>query len=159
VLASSGGDAAVGLFEARKPHVIVVTATLETGDTAALVEAVRGMVQRAGVGIVVIGDPEGGAIRNAADASALDPDRFVSRPMAPRTFGFAVAGALEAVIQARSAPALPGVPPLPALAPPAADATREAMRRRWEALADSMADEADDLDEDDALSGEPAPLP
>ncbi|HSK01458.1 MAG TPA: hypothetical protein VK932_09465, partial [Kofleriaceae bacterium] len=91
VLASSGGDDAVALFEARKPHVIVVTATLETGDTAALVEAVRGMVQRAGVGIVVIGDPEGGAIRNAADASELDPDRFVSRPMAPRTLRFAVA--------------------------------------------------------------------
>jgi DNA-binding NarL/FixJ family response regulator len=190
VLASSGGDEAVELFATRRPHVVVVTATLETGDTAALVEAVRGVVQRAGVGIVVIGDPEGGAIRNAADASALDPDRFVSRPMAPRTLRFAVASALEAVIQARSAPALPPLPPLPPLAPalppvppvrsaeaeapaaeagpagPAAapggasvDATREALRRRWAALADSMADEAGDLDEDDAASDEPAPLP
>lgn len=164
VLVSSGGDEAVELFQARKPHVIVVTATLEAGDTAALVDALRGMLPRAEVGVVVIGDPEGGSIRNALDAIDLAPDRFVSRPMAPRTLRFAVASALEAVILARGpAQAAPGPAaprasgtspgsgpatgtPQPVLDEPT-DSSRAALRRRWEALADSMADASDD-DED-----------
>ena len=48
VLVSSGGDDTIELFEARKPHVIVVTATLEDGDAKALVDALRGMLPRGG---------------------------------------------------------------------------------------------------------------
>src|SRR5690606_24592575 len=132
--------------------------------------------------------------RHAIDAIELAPDRFVSRPMAPRTLRFAVASALEAVMLARGSedpgaalpPPLPPVPapparaeaapanaaPAPAPAAPAAapapdgqeDATRAALRRRWAALADSMADSADDDDADaddaaDAPSEEAAPPP
>jgi DNA-binding NarL/FixJ family response regulator len=146
VLASIGGDETLVVFEARMPHVVVVTASLEAGDPAALIEAMRRLAPRSRVGVVLIGDPEGGAIRNALDASSLAPDRFVSRPMAPRTLRFAVASALEAVLQARSRrttelPATPvPVDALAVLAPTAERDPREARRRRWEALADSIAD-------------------
>ena len=176
VLSSTGGDEAIELFQVHQPHVVVVTASLETGDTAALIDAVRGLRARPEVAIVVIGDREGGAIRTAEDASALDPDRFVPRPMTPRALRLAAASALEAVIIARSASAPSAQPDalaavaaaeapavvasVPVPAPEAAavpeagapadgesDAARAALRQRWETLADSIVYEVD-LDEE-----------
>ena len=47
VLVSSGGDDTIDLFAERRPHVVVVTATLEAGDSKALVEALREHGRRA----------------------------------------------------------------------------------------------------------------
>src|SRR5687768_533736 len=81
VLASTGGDDTVDLFSANQPQVVVVTASLETGDSGALIEALRGMVpSRAEVGIVLVGDTNG-PIRTVLDAGELAPDRFVSSPV------------------------------------------------------------------------------
>ncbi|MEO8702395.1 MAG: DUF4388 domain-containing protein [Kofleriaceae bacterium] len=171
VIVSSGGDDTIDIFQARKPHVVVITATLDAGDAASLVEALRGMVPRAEVAVVVIGDSEG-PIRTALDAIEMAPDRFVARPLAPRTLRFAVASALEAVMLVRG----PEVPKHrtspgtdPGLASPKAveddeptESTRTAQRARWEALADSIVGD-DDYEGGEVVEGapveEPAPLP
>ena len=41
---SSGGDDTIELFEAKKPRVVVLTATLELGDTGSLRETMLGAV-------------------------------------------------------------------------------------------------------------------
>ena len=167
LLVSSGGDDTIDLAQARKPHVVIVTATLETGDTAALVEAIRGMLPRAEVAIVVIGDDEGGAIRNALDALELAPDRFVTRPISPKALRFAVASGIEAVTLVRGPqPAAKGTSPGLIVEPrkpagkPDEDPTsqRAALRARWSALADSFVDVTDDIIEEERAD-EPAPLP
>jgi hypothetical protein len=163
VLLSSGGDDTIDLFESRRPHVVVVTASLEAGDAASLIETLRGMMPRAEVAVVVVGDHDG-PIRTALDASEIAPDRFVSRPLSARTLRFAVASALEAVLLVRT-PATPvrtGTAPGtdPAVPAPVEDAPTEgsseahraAQRARWEALADSLVE----LEEEPR---EPAPLP
>ncbi len=72
------------MFAANLPHVVVVTATLETGDSGALIEALRGMVpSRAEVGIVLVGDMSG-PIRTVLDASDFALDRFVARPLSSK---------------------------------------------------------------------------
>ena len=168
LLVSSGGDDTIELVEAKKPHVIVVTATLTAGDATALVEAIRGMMPRAEIAIVVIGDEEGGAIRNALDALELAPDRFVTRPISPKALRFAVASGIEAVTLVRGPkPAALGTSPgvtaeerRPS-APPAeiAASQRAALRARWSALADSIVDVTDDIIEEDDRVEEPEPLP
>ena len=95
-LVSSGGDDTIDLFSARRPPVVLITASLEIGDTKALIEVLRGMVPRAEVAFVVIGD-DAGPVRTALDAMDLAPDRFVSRPLAEKAVRFAVQSALEAV--------------------------------------------------------------
>lgn len=114
VVVSGGGDDAIDAFEARRPGVVVVTATLADGDTAALVEALRGMVPRAEVAIIVVGDRDG-PIRTALDAIELAPDRFVARPLSARALRFAVASGLEAVLLVRgpSTPRALGTSPGP----------------------------------------------
>lgn len=153
VLASTGGDEAVDQFAANQPHVVVVTATLETGECASLVEVLRGMVpQRSDVGIVLVGDANG-PIRTVLDAGELAPDRFVSSPIVESALRFAVNAVLEAVLLIRTnAPtgALEGDAT-------AANNARAARLARWEAIADSMIDLGEE-DEEEARS-EPAPLP
>jgi len=234
VLVSSGGDDTIDLFEARRAVVVVLTASLQIGDTKALIVTLRAMVPRAEVAIVVIGD-DVGPIRTALDALDLAPDRFVTRPLSPRALRFAVTGGMDAVRvvrgqgpvlppaprpvaegtapgriasepaaapgpslpppipRARSLPSVlsvpssappsgppplapsgPEVPAVPAAQPgPTAPATpaasiavdaapaaaaRAAMRARWEALADSIVDGADDaaFDESGPAAVEPA---
>ena len=180
LLVSSGGDDTIELALAKRPHVIVVTATLTAGDSTALVEALRGMLPRAELAIVVIGDEEGGPIRNALDALELAPDRFVTRPVSPKALRFAVASGIEAVTLVRgpkptargttpgvmieprrpSSPSSPSMP-LPSTEPPSEiEATqRAALRARWTALADSIVDVTDDIIEEDRVVDEPEPLP
>ncbi len=144
VLISSGGDDTIDLFAARKPTVAVITASLEAGDSKALIEALRAMAPASELAVVVVGDDH--TMRTALDAAELRPDRFVGRPLAPQALRYAVAGGLDAVILVRSARA------------GAADAgartarggeldneptdNRAAMRARWEAIADSMVESA-----------------
>jgi CheY-like chemotaxis protein len=189
VVVSSGGDDTIDLFAARRPAVVVLTASLQHGDAGSLIAALRARVPRAEVAIVVIGD-DAGQIRTALDALDLAPDRFVTRPLSSRALRFAVTGGIEAVRLVRSSPPSPlpvridtqpggtppprlprppsvhsgapppRVPPVPAAAPSGAEGhapestTRAALRARWEALADSMAELPGDADTD-----EPAPPP
>jgi hypothetical protein len=166
VLVSSGGDDTIDLFAARRPHAVVVTATLEAGDSKALVETLRGMVGRAEVGIVLIGDDLHGPIKNALDASELAPDRFVSRPMSEKALRFAVGSVLEASMLVRAtagadperAPVPDAHPPIHVDDEPTAAQQRARLRARWEALADSFID----VDEDAVTSkpdDEAEPLP
>jgi hypothetical protein len=106
VLVSSGGDDTIELFEARRPVVVVLTASLELGDTKALIITLRSMVPRGEVAIVVIGD-DAGPIRTALDALDLAPDRFVTRPLSSKALRFAVTGGIDAVRVVRGAPAPP----------------------------------------------------
>ena len=39
ILRSTGGDDTIDYAEQRRPHVVVVTATLESGDSGALIDA------------------------------------------------------------------------------------------------------------------------
>src|SRR5258708_10880198 len=87
VAVTTGGDDTIDLFAARQPEVVVVTATLELGDAKSLIETLRGMVPRAEVAIVVVGD-EDVPVRTPLDAIELAPDRFVERPLAPSSSPF-----------------------------------------------------------------------
>ncbi|MGE3459942.1 MAG: DUF4388 domain-containing protein, partial [Kofleriaceae bacterium] len=138
VIASSGADETLDLFAARKPHVVVVTATLDAGDSRALVEVLRGMVGRAEVAIVLVGDDDG-PIRTVIDAAELAPERFVGRPLAINALQFAVCSACEGVRLARgSNPSESGTAvPSDELDDPTAS-QRAAQRARWEALADAF---------------------
>ncbi|HET9623371.1 MAG TPA: hypothetical protein VFP84_18485, partial [Kofleriaceae bacterium] len=107
VLVSSGGDDTIDLFEARKPAVVVLTASLQVGDARSLIVTLRGMVPRAEVAIVVIGD-EAGPVRTALDALDLAPDRFVTRPLSAKALRFAVTGGIDTVRIVRGVP-----PPMP----------------------------------------------
>ncbi len=208
VIATSGGDDTIDEFAERKPHVVIVTATLADGDAATLIESLRGMVPRAHVVVIVVGD-EQGPIRTMIDAFDLQPDRFVTSPVASNAIRYAVTGGIEAARLARgpeahlsprrtfpgAGPVTPHTPappvesaPLPIATTPGTgparssgpsstgvptsteadevsesyvissaavprptgpiaavddDASRNAMRARWEKLADSMVDEAD----------------
>ncbi|HMG55365.1 MAG TPA: hypothetical protein VK601_17830, partial [Kofleriaceae bacterium] len=103
---SSGGDETIALFEARRPVVVVLTASLRLGDTKSLIVALRGMVPRAEVAIVVIGD-DVGPVRTALDALDLAPDRVVTRPLSAKALRFAVGGGIDAVRLARSGGSAP----------------------------------------------------
>ncbi|MBA3393221.1 MAG: DUF4388 domain-containing protein [Deltaproteobacteria bacterium] len=169
LLVSSGGDDTIDLFAARKPHVVIVTATLAAGDAPALVETLRGMVPRTEVAVVVIGDGDKGTIRNVADANELAPDRFVTSPISPNALRFAVASGIEAVAAVRgvvpmphaTSPGIVATPrtpaPLPVVDEPSSK-QRAALRARWAALADSIIDVSDDIGEEEHHD-EPAPLP
>ncbi len=153
VLASTGGDDTIDLFAANQPHVVVVTASLDTGDSGALIEALRGMVpQRSDVGIVLIGDANG-PIRTVLDVGELAPDRFVSSPVVESALRFAVNAVLEAVLLIRSS-APSGAVEGDATA---ANNARAARLARWEAIADSMVEDEEEAVEE--ARSEPAPLP
>ena len=68
VIVSTGGDDTIDLFESHSPRVVVLTATLEEGDAKSLIEALREMVPRELVVIVLVGDDVTGVIRTALDA-------------------------------------------------------------------------------------------
>src|SRR5262249_43022084 len=124
VVVSSGGDDTVELFAARRPAVVVVTASLDHGDARSLIATLRAQppgaravapsaldggpraMPRSEVAVVVVGD-DAGPIRTALDALELAPDRFVSRPLSPRALRFAVTGGIDTVRAARGASAPP----------------------------------------------------
>jgi len=112
VLVSSGGDDTIDLFEARRAAVVVLTASLQIGDTRSLIVTLRAMVPRGEVAIVVIGD-DAGPIRTALDALELAPDRFVTRPLSPKALRFAVTGGMDAVRLVRGQGALLPAAPRP----------------------------------------------
>lgn len=148
VLTSTGGDDTIDLFEARRPPVVVVTATLADGDAAALVEALRGMVAPGLVAIVLIGD-ENGPVRSLLDATEIKPDRFVIAPPAVNALRYAVGTSLETVRAARAAAA-----PAPAAAS-RDSADEDTLRRsRWNAVPDSFV-----IEEADGHGDEADPLP
>ena len=152
VLVSSGGDDTIDLFAANRPPVVVVTATLEAGDSKALIEALRAMAPRGEIEIVLVGD-EAGPIRTALDAGEMGSVRFVTSPVADHALRAAVAIGIAAVDLMRgSAPT--SVADAAIVDPPAA-APRTDQRARWEALADSFVGELDDeyppLDEAEEL--------
>ncbi|MBA3456714.1 MAG: hypothetical protein H0T42_26730 [Deltaproteobacteria bacterium] len=142
VLASSGGDDTIDLFGARRPPVVVVTATLEAGDSKALIETLRGMVPRSEVEIVLIGDDEAGPVRTALDAADMGPVRFVMSPVVDNALRAAVAIGIAAVELVRGRAATMASPE------PIQDAPRTGartdQRARWEALADEFVGELDD---------------
>ncbi len=150
IVVTGGGDDALDVFAARRPPVVVVSATLVAGDAASLLEALRGMGPRDSVGVVVLGDREG-PTSIAAGVADLAPDRFVARPIIGRALRFAVASALERVLRSGAEPGTsPGTDP-----GSLDDATKSAQRARWEALADSLV-EGDPVPDE---SAEAAPLP
>jgi DNA-binding response OmpR family regulator len=180
VVVSSGGDDTIDLFEARSPHVVVVTATLELGDSKSLIETLRGMMARAEVSIVLVGD-ESGPVRTALDALEHAPDRFLTRPVSRAALRYAVSSCIDAVTLARGS-GMGGEPQRPrtrtdrgtgvgSVAPAQVDddpttttSTRAALRARWERLADSIVDGVDLAEGVDVADGgvgavEPASLP
>ncbi len=173
VLLSHGGDDTIDIFHARTPPVVLITASLEMGDATSLIDTLRGMVPRANVAFVVIGD-DSGPIRTALDAMEMQPDRFITRPMNEKAVRFAVLGALEAVALRTTRPAIARTETthgtgiamaVPAIVDddPTASAQRAALRARWEALADSINGDAAVGEEDEIIEersgGEAAPLP
>jgi len=165
VLTSSGGDDTIDIFEARRPPVVVITASLEVGDTKSLMETLRDMVPRAEVAFVLVGD-DTGPIRNAIDAIELAPDRFVGRPVAEKALRFAVQSALEAVALRGVAPPRTrtdkgtgvGVGGVPGEVDDDPTAAKAAMRARWEAIADSIGDSVEEAIVEES-GDEAAPLP
>jgi CheY-like chemotaxis protein len=154
VVATHGGDDTIDVFEAKKPPVVVTCATLAAGDTASLIEALRGMAPATELAIVVIGDREG-AQSIATGVAELRPDGFVNRPIVGRALRFEVANALERVLKTRGT-----IPTTTGTAPGTDPGDREevvkaAQRARWEALADSLVEPEPVPDE----SVEAAPLP
>ncbi|MBL9016577.1 MAG: DUF4388 domain-containing protein [Myxococcales bacterium] len=140
VLRSTGGDDTIDLVAERRPHVVVVTASLSDGDAGALIGAIREQLPRAEVAVVLLGDAEG-PLRTALDAIDIGPDRFVTSPVVPKALRFAVDGAIEQVELARggTGTTTAGATPEPvAEAEPTAAQHKAAQRARWEALADSM---------------------
>ncbi len=169
LLISHGGDDSIDLFHDRKPPVVLITASLEMGDATSLIDTLRGMVPRANVAFVVIGD-DTGPIRTALDAMEMQPDRFITRPVNEKAVRFAVLGCLEAVALRTTRPAVARTEtthgtgigtavPANVDDDPTASAQRAALRARWEALADSIG--VDELDEivEEKSGAEAAPLP
>ena len=52
VATSAGGDDTIDVFTEKVPHVVVVTASLELGDSKSLIEALRSMMPRAEVAVL-----------------------------------------------------------------------------------------------------------
>jgi DNA-binding NarL/FixJ family response regulator len=147
VAASTGGDDTIDLVEAKQPHAVVLTATLEAGDATSLVQTMRKMMPRAEIAIVLVGDDQG-PVKTVLDAGDLAPDRFVSRPISPRALRFAVASALEAVLLVR------GTRPAETVEEIEAEPTtsnRDEQRRRWSTLADSIVEAPEDLEDDEDI--------
>jgi hypothetical protein len=93
VVTGDGGDDTLGVFAARRPEVVVVSASLDAGDARALIAAMR---ENGPVHVVLVGDARG-PIRNALDASDFGVDRFVARPLSAKALRFAVGSGIGAV--------------------------------------------------------------
>ncbi len=137
-LVSAGGDDTIELFQSRKPVVVVVAATLEAGDSATLIDAMRGMVPAGHVGFVLVGDDDG-PHRTALDAAEHRPDAFVTSPVSDKALRYAVGSTLERVLAARGL-----VVPIVAGAHDTPPPRMSVQRARLEALADRLLTGPDD---------------
>ncbi len=149
IVTTSGADDTIDQFEALRPEVVVITASLEVGDARSLIGTLRRMLPRAEVAVVVVGDDDG-PVKTAIDALELAPDKFDARPFAAKALRFAVEACLDAVVLVRDSGG--GAPDGEVEADPTAATgglpNRAAQRARWEALADSLGDEPDLTDPD-----------
>ncbi len=101
VVVETGGADALARFFARRPDVVVITATLSTGDSRAMLDALRAATPRGQLGVVLIGDAVG-PVRTALDALDFAADRFVARPLSAKSLRFAVGQCLEMVATSRN---------------------------------------------------------
>ena len=83
-----GGDETLATCEDARPHVAVLSASLDQGDARSLASAMRA-ARGPALRIVLIGDSSG-PIRNALDAADFEVDRFVGRPLSGKALAFAV---------------------------------------------------------------------
>jgi DNA-binding NarL/FixJ family response regulator len=153
LLVSSGGDDTLELFEARRPRVVVLTASLEIGDAKSLIEVLRDMAPRDEVVIVLVGDDDTGPIRNALDAIDMKPDRFVGRPLSAKALRFAVGSGFDTVARAlgelpadvapAAAPLASAAAPLASLAAPVVSAAASTAATLAASAAQRSADEQD----------------
>lgn len=111
IVTADGGDSTINIFVDMQPEVVVVSASLDHGDTRALIAALRASAPAGSFQIVLIGDARG-PIRNALDAADFNIDRFVARPVAAKALRFAVGSSVAAIRRGR-----PGTEPGPAGAP------------------------------------------
>ena len=82
------GDAGtLGQFRAAPPDVVVLAASLASGDALALASALRAEGQS--VPLVLIGEAQG-PVRTALDAVEFAADRFLRWPVSPNALTFAV---------------------------------------------------------------------
>jgi hypothetical protein len=123
IVFGDGGDDTLALFTRTHPAVVVACATLDRGDTRALLEAMRTAIP--GFRSVLIGD-ERGPVRNALDAADFGVDRFVPRPVVPKALRFAVSSSLDVARvtrpgRASSSPDVPrAAPDVPTVVAPVA---------------------------------------
>ncbi len=158
VWTASHFDDAIDLYAAHRPEVLVVAAQLRDADTGQLIESVRGLVGRAEVAVVVVGNLAG-PLSTALDAAELGGDRFVSRPLSGKALRYAVSVSIDAARLARGGRVSAGevVREVPE---EITSGYRQAQRDRWARLADSIVDgiRADDHPEP-AREADAAPLP
>jgi DNA-binding NarL/FixJ family response regulator len=83
-----GGDETLEEFRQCSAEVVILTATLDAGDSLALATALRAESQ-VGMGLVLIGD-ERGPVRTALDAIEFHADRFLRRPLSANALAYAV---------------------------------------------------------------------
>lgn len=83
-----GGDETLQEFRHCAADVVVLTASLDAGDSLALASALRAESQ-GGIALVLIGD-ERGPVRTALDAIDFGADRFLRRPLSANALAFAV---------------------------------------------------------------------
>ena len=101
-----GGDETFGAYEEVEPHVVLLGAHLERGDSRSLAAAMKGGDHGHFVRVILLGETDG-PIRNALDAADFEVDRFLARPLAAKALAYAVhscgAAALKAHAEGRSA--------------------------------------------------------
>ncbi len=101
VVVESSGANALARFFVRRPDVVVITATLSSGDPRAMLDTLRADTPRGHLGVVLIGDAVG-PVRTALDALDYAADRFVARPLSAKSLRFAVGQCLEMVATSRN---------------------------------------------------------
>jgi DNA-binding NarL/FixJ family response regulator len=113
-LLGDGGDETYTLYRQKAPHVVILAAELERGDSRALAAAIKDGEHGRFVKVILVGD-ETGPIRNALDAADFEVDRFLGRPLSRKALAFAVSSCASAALEAeRRGGAAPRPPPIPA---------------------------------------------
>ncbi|HVV88472.1 MAG TPA: hypothetical protein VHE35_35760, partial [Kofleriaceae bacterium] len=93
IVAAVGDEGTLARFDAERPAVALVAATLERGDSPALIATMRERAAPAGIFVVLLGDVRG-PVQNALDAIDYGADRFVGRPLTVKALRFAVMSGL-----------------------------------------------------------------
>jgi Domain of unknown function (DUF4388) len=114
VRTGDGSDETVAEFGADPADLIVLSATLDAGDSLALIGALRSEAPPH-LKVVLIGD-ERGPVRTALDAHDYAADRFLRRPLAEKAVVFAVRSCLEGPARPPRLPTKAGLGPRPSSA-------------------------------------------